>query len=284
MIKTLIGTMVMAVALWAQPEQAPPSTQGIWQTQSSGSYLGVGVVEVNQEIASRLGLSEPHGVEVASVARRSPAQDAGLQKGDVITTYRGERVEGVEHFARLVRETRAGRNVAMTVYSDSGERQVEAAVAERTVKRRSSTWFDCEGENCGVRIPAIRLKDFDFDIPRPHMSVRNRMLGAQLEEIDGQLAEYFGVEKGVLVRSVEEGSPAGKAGLKAGDVIVSVGGVEIQRTGAVRRALAKADSEEIEIAVHRNKSRQTLTVKIEGRGAWQKPPAGVRRVGEVGDR
>lgn len=284
MIKTLIGTMVTAVALLAQPEQAPAPAQEIWQTQSSGSYLGVGVVEVNAEVASRLGLKEPHGVEVASIARRSPAQDAGLQKGDVITAYRGERVEGVEHFARLVRETRAGRSVAMTVHSTSGERQVEAAVAERTVKSRFSSWFDCEGENCTVRIPGIRLKDFDFDIPRPHMSVRNRALGAELEEIDGQLAEYFGAEKGVLVRSVEEGSPAGTADLKAGDVITSVGGAEIKRSGDVRRALAKADSEEIEVEVLRNKNRQTLTVKIENRGAWEKPKRGARRVREDADR
>jgi len=284
MIRTLIGTMLTAVALLAQPEQAPAPAQGIWQAQSSGSYLGVGVVEVNDEVASRIGLSEPHGVEVASIARRSPAQDAGLHEGDVITTYRGERVEGVEHFARLVRETRAGRSVAMTVHSASGERQVEAVVAERTVKSRSSTWFDCEGEDCAIRIPAIRLKDFDFDIPRPHMSIRNRALGAELEEIDGQLAGYFGVEKGVLVRSVEEGSPAGTADLKAGDVITSVGGAEIKRSGDVRRALAKADSQETKVAVLRNKRPKTLTVKIEGRGAWEKPKRGAHRVGESGDR
>lgn len=284
MTKTLICTFVTAIALLAQPEQAPAPEAGIWQTQSSGSYLGVGVVEVNEEVASRLGLKEPHGVEVASIARRSPAQDAGLQKGDVITTYRDERVEGVEHFARLVRETRPGRNVAMAVHSASGEREVKATVAERTVKRRSSTWFDCEGEDCGMRIPAIRLKDFDFDIPRPHMSVRNRALGAELEEIDGQLAEYFGVEKGVLVRSVEEGSPAGAADLKAGDVITSVGDAEIERSGDVRRALGKADSQDIEVAVLRNRKPRTLTVKIEGRGAWEKPKRGARRVREGAER
>ena len=94
---------------------------------------------------------------------------------------------------------------------------------------------------------------------------------ATLERVDGQLAEYFGVDEGVLVRGVEPNSSAGKAGLQAGDVIISISGEEVERPNEVRRALAKAGGDTAEVEVMRNRNRQTLELETGKRESARRP-------------
>src|SRR5205807_1737530 len=84
----------------------------------------------------------------------------------------------------------------------------------------------------GIPPAAVNMKRFDFpdfrsfemtDIPSPMLIWKNPMLGIECEPLDSQLAQYFGVKGGVLVRSVDKGGPGDKAGVKAGDVITSLG-------------------------------------------------------------
>jgi serine protease Do len=267
MVRSTLVSMCLALAplVWAQSPTAP---QILFNLQQAASYLGVGVIDVNDATARRVGLTQPLGVEIANVAEDSPAAQAGLERQDVVTKFRGEEVQGVEHFVRLVRETPVGREVEMEVASAKGERTVKAVIGERAPML--------------ARMPApeirMRLSEpMDVDMPRPTMLLRSRFLGATLESIDGQFAEVFGVSEGVLIREVEDGEPADQAGLQAGDVIVLIEDAPVSRTSDIRMALGRATGETAKLEVMRNKARQQFEIKT-GRRTMTQPFQGARSV------
>ena len=94
--------------------QAPPPAPKTMRPASS-SYLGVMVQEVDGDRAKALKLHEEAGVEITRVEPDSPAEKAGLKNGDAILQYNGQRVEGMEQFSRLVRETPPGRDVRVDI-------------------------------------------------------------------------------------------------------------------------------------------------------------------------
>jgi serine protease Do len=244
-----------------------------------GSYLGVGLGEIDEARAKNLGLPEPAGVEVTNVDSKSPADAAGIQRGDVILEFGGQKVVGGEHFIRLVRETPVGRKVAMKVFRGGSSLNLTAAIGRRDSPSvpHVSIFGHCEDgqENCiDIQIPKFNFRSLDFDIPRPNFVVKNRGLGVEMEEIDGQLAEHFGVKEGVLLRSVDADSPASKAGLLAGDVLVSIAGKPVQDVKDVRNALHSAQAGAIALEVMRNKSKRTLQLESSGQGSQQRAVPG----------
>jgi S1-C subfamily serine protease len=188
-----------------------------WSAPAGGSYLGVHASDIDGDRMRELKLKEERGVEIMSVEADSPAEKAGLQKGDVVLEYNGQRVEGTEQFVRMVRETPPGRTARLGVSRNGTMQTLTATIGRRKAKAPAqlSEQISRLREMPQVWIP---------DIPRAFTSWKSSMLGIEAESLSGQLAQYFGVTSGVLVRSVAEGSAAAKAGLKAGDVIVKVAG------------------------------------------------------------
>ncbi len=248
--------LLLAAVLWVCVGQTPAETHrrfDVWRLLAPSSYVGLGIMDIDDAKAEAVGLIEPHGVEVTNVVGGSPAERAGLQRGDILLTWRGVRVEGIEHFARLVRETPVGREVELGVFRGGSERAVRVKVAERAPGILSAIG---ECEDCSL---------LTFDVPRPRIALKSRVLGAELETVDGQLAEFFGVRKGVLVRSVDRNSAAASAGFKAGDVIVAVDGKPVARTRDVSRALVSAKTEKISVELMRGRQKQTLEVEQSAR-------------------
>jgi len=220
--------------------------------------LGVGVKEIDAERAKTLKLREEYGVEITNVEAESPAEKAGLKNGDVVLEFNGQRVEGTEQFIRLVRETPSGRNVKLLVSRNGGTMTVSPVLATR--KARSITiappaaWDHFEMPN--IPMP---------DVPMAMMSWRSPVLGVVAESLETQLAAYFGVKQGVLVRSVVSGSTAEKAGFKAGDVILKVDGSGVTSPREVTSAIRSArDGKKNSIAVNvmRDKKEVTLNVSL----------------------
>ena len=233
-------------------------------TRRGGSYLGIHIVEVDDARAAELKMDSPHGVQVSNVAQGSPADESGLEKGDVVVKFDGRNVHGVEHFIRLVRETPAGRSITMSILRAGAPRVLTAQIGRRKAARGRPHFF-CgeEGENCTAEW--IRKKI--IDMPRPRIVMRNRYLGAELEPVEGQLADYFGVEEGVLVRSVDSNTPGERAGLQAGDVIVSVNGKNVDSPAELRENIQRADpAGGVEMTVMRKGAAAKLTLEPRQRG------------------
>lgn len=250
---------VAARAQVLEPFQtAPPLVmQSSWESRA---FLGVGVAEIDSQRAKALNLKEEYGVEITRVDENSPAEQAGLKAGDVILAYNGQRVEGAEQFIRFVRETPSGRTVKLTIVRAGVQQTVSA-----TLGTRKNQFFGPDMEEFHVELP-----DFNVlvpDVPRAMMSWRSSTLGVEAEGLgETQLAGYFGVKDGVLVRSVFKGSAAEKAGLKAGDVLLKVDKEAVatprEVTSAIRN-FRKSGKKTFPIVLMRDHKESTLTVTIE---------------------
>ena len=259
--------LLLTAVLWVCVGEVPAQTRrqfDVWRLLAPSSYVGLGIMDLDSEKAESVGLIEPHGVEVTNVAPGSPAERAGLQRGDILVAWRGVRVEGIEHFARLVRETPVGREVELSVFRGGSKRAVRVEIGERSLSVASAIG---RCENCRLIVP---------DVPRPYIAVQSRVLGAELEAIDGQLAEFFGVRQGVLIRSVDRRSAAESAGFKAGDVIVAVAGKPVARARDVSRALLSAKEGNVSVELMRGRRKQTLELQQSARG--RRGAGAIRRV------
>lgn len=261
----LIAASAVMFAQDPRPEPRPARSAGLFH-KSGGSYLGIAVAEIDSERAKELRLSEERGVEIKSVAEGSPAAQAGLKEGDVVLEFNGHRVEGTEQFVRLVRETPPGRKCTVVV-SRNGTAQTITA----TLDHRPAAQFAFAGvEPFEINIPPIPpippIPYFGVmpDIPKSTLTWRNSALGIEGEAIEGQLADYFGVKEGVLVKSVVQDSAGGKAGILAGDIIVKVGDDRVNTpreiTAGLRSARARKSAA---LTVVRKGKEMVLEVKLD---------------------
>lgn len=230
-----------------------------------GSYLGVGFREIDSERAKALKLSDEHGVEITAVTEGSPAEKAGIKVGDVVLEYNGHRVEGTEQLMRLVRETPPGRQVKLLISRNGATQTITATIGER---KGPGFYLDPKWQkDMGKLQDELRNLKFRIempDIPRAMMSWRSAMLGVEAEALSSQLAEFFGVKEGVLVRSVNKGSAAEKAGIKAGDVIVKVDTEKVSSPSEVTSAIRSVRSKKtFPVTVVRNRQETTLSVTLE---------------------
>ena len=245
----------------------PPNLH-LSQLRVGGSYLGVHLVEVDEERAAELRMPGPAGVEITSVAKGSPAEEGGIVAGDLILEFRTETVAGVEHFMRLVRETPIGREVPVLVWRNGSRQTLTVKVGKRQAPNITLLRKDCEGEDCTNQPFDFTMPNLGVHIPIPQVVMKTKVLGAELEGIKGQFGEFFGVDEGVLVRSVDSNSPAGRAQLQAGDVIVSVAGEAVKTPRQVHSAIRTADEEKVSIEVMRARKKRTLQIEpIRPRGS-----------------
>jgi serine protease Do len=196
-----------------------PGMENFWfagEPGSSRAYLGVELGDIDADRAHALKLDEERGVEVRSVVPGSPAEKAGFRAGDVLLSYNGENILGARQLGRLVSETPAGRKVRIQFWREGKVQTTTAILAAQSYMQKV------------VRVPGdfdVQMPDMDITtlaIPDPLLVWKTQGIGIEAEPVDGQLAQYFGVKGGVLVRSVEKGSPADKAGVRAGDVLTAV--------------------------------------------------------------
>jgi serine protease Do len=218
------------------------------------SYLGIGVAEVTADRAKTLNLKEVRGAEVSRL-EDGPAAKAGVKEGDVVLEYNGSPVEGVEQFVRMVRETPAGRAVKLTVWRNGVTQTLMVTVGER------------QGMVLGTPGGPVRIPEMPpIEIPRFEWSWQNSMIGIEGESLGAarQLAEFFGVRDGVLVRQVLRNTPAEKAGLKAGDVITKVDGAAVGSTREITAQLRSSRSKgAVTLTVVREKREMQLTVTLD---------------------
>jgi serine protease Do len=244
----------------------------IVQVFSGGSYIGVSVRDVDAEDAKRAKLPSAGGVLVEDVREDSPAQKAGFMEGDVVVEFDGERVRSTRQFTRLVQETPAGREVGAVMMRD-GQRitlSVQPATPEgfRALRDRDWEGLVVPRPPRPPAAPAPPAPRAPFDVlPRfEHFFSSSGRLGVTVDALSEQLADYFGTEHGVLVTSVTSGSAADKAGLKAGDIVVSINGTTIDSPSDLSRGVQRLeDGDEFTLEVVRDKQKQTLEGKIEPR-------------------
>jgi membrane-associated protease RseP (regulator of RpoE activity) len=203
-------------------------------------------------------------VEVTMVDQDAPAGKAGIKEHDVILSINGSSVESVEQLRRMIREIPPGRVVAIGLSRNGQPLTLKAQLADRKTKF-AFVGPDMKEFKWEVRnIPNIASIP-DIDIPMSvvvvHSSARSGMM---VENLTAQLGDFFGAKggQGVLVRSVEKGSAAEKAGFRAGDVVVRVNNEAVNDTADFTRMLRSRSGNTISVAIIRDKKEQTLTLTL----------------------
>ena len=241
---------------------------------TGGGYLGVQSQDVTKENFSKFGLREVRGVAVEKVLENSPAARAGLQAGDVIVKVDGEQVTSAKKLTRLISEIAPDHQAKITVLRASGERDLTATIGKRPAANfqptRLGQLYGMPGIPDLENMPLPQIRSFPpssgsqpFYAPRNGSS--SRQIGVGITPLNNQLGDYFGIAdgKGVLINSVAENSPAAKAGLKAGDVIVEIDGKTVGATLDMIRAVNEKKEGDVTLTIVRNKDRQTIRVTPE---------------------
>ena len=247
-----------------------------------GAQLGVMVSDVDAKSATS-------GVKIDEVNADSPAEKAGIKAGDIVVDYDGERVRSARQFTRLVQETPEGRSVAIGIMRDGQKQTVNAAPEAGRM-----TWNFGPDVDRALREAERGMRGFRFDVPAPNLDFRyddrdrspgeprrfeyrlpeafgfrvpgsgaRGRLGVTVQSLTGDLQEYFGATKGgALVSSVSTDSAAARAGIKAGDVIVSINGKTVANADDLIDELEDIEGEAT-IVVVRDKKEMTLKATID---------------------
>ncbi|HUA61739.1 MAG TPA: PDZ domain-containing protein [Verrucomicrobiae bacterium] len=263
----LAGTSLAAPSVWGQQNATSARANGI-TLNTNGSRLGIGAQDVTADRAKVLKLKEARGVEVTMVGDNTPASRAGLRPGDAIVEFNAKPVAGLQELLRMLGGTPAGSEVKLGVWRNGHLTTIAAVTERQTYLETPAGTIDFGGVT--VTIPPIPpmppLPNVSIDIPTIVAMVHCTSLGVDEETLqpDGQLADFFGVREGVLVKAVSHDSPAEKAGMKAGDVIVKVGDSKVASTRDVNVALREARPDRsLTVMVMRNRKETSLNVNLE---------------------
>jgi serine protease Do len=208
-------------------------------------WLGVYVQELTPEIASGLNLKEDGGVLVSDVTPGSPAEKAGIKRGDVVVEFEGKKVDDVSDLTSM------------------------AAVAEPGTEVKIKLMHD--GKPVDV---AVKLTEFpDEEVPAEEAGNAEEELGISVKELNPQIARRFNLDtdKGVIVTDVIEGSPAGDAGLRPGDIILEIDKNHISDLNQYSSAISKAKpGSTVLVLVKRGDNTIYAALRVAGEGEKSK--------------
>ncbi len=174
-------------------------------------WLGVMIQPIDADLAKSFGLDRPRGALVAQVQPGSPAEKGGLKAGDVILSFDGQMIDDTAQLPARVGATAIGKRVEVEVLRDGKEKRLTVAI--QALNEESSQATEPETPATGT-------------------------LGLQVQPLDAAKRKELGVNHGLLVRSVGEG-PAGRAGVRPGDVLLELSGVKLETASDLREAADK---------------------------------------------
>ena len=270
-----LGVALVAGAMGAPP--AAPAQSQISQIlekvdpllshSSSPGYLGVLVADVDNDSASKLKLKEVRGALITLIDHDAPAGQIGLRVNDVVLELNSQRVEGAEQFGRMLREVPAGRKISLLISRDGNPQTVEVQLVDR--KTMEQDVWNKLGTRSDPAGPAP-AKGFtgmgDVGTPGFHMPFGSSLnVGAMVEPLTSQMADYLGVPSGVMVKQVARKSEAAAAGLKAFDVILKVGNEAITTTSDWDRALRSNQGKAVPVTILRERKQQTVNLQVDSK-------------------
>jgi serine protease Do len=219
------------------------------------SYLGVGVVGMDEQIARELNWDGTGGLLVTVVQTASPAAKAGLQPDDIIVAFNGKQLRDPAALGSLVADLPPGRKVHLQVFRGGKTVQLSAVLAAREQR---------PGPEPLVRFDLPTPDTFFTDMPSPALRWRNSLMGVEYEGVDSQLAQFFGVKQGVLIRFVRPGSAGKEAGLEAGDIVTKVNGKAVANPRDFALALQNREQHKhgLAIEIMRDHKQRAMKIKL----------------------
>ena len=273
-VLVLMGMLAGARGASAQSTQMVellPGTSPLILHPGAQGYLGAYVEDVDSDKAQALKLKEVRGAVITLIDHDAPAGLIGLRVNDVVLQLNGQNVEGAEQLRRMLREIPPGRKVSLEFSRDGNLQTTSVELADRRVMEHD-VWNKL-GNNGDVFVaqnPGMGVLGGGGDGSLPgmfHMPIFGSTLnvGAMVEPLTGQMAEYLGVPNGLMVKQVAHKSEAATAGLKAFDVIIKVGNDPVTTLSDWDRALRSNQGKPVQVTILRDKKQQTLTLQVDSK-------------------
>jgi serine protease Do len=274
--------LFVGIAIAVTPPGAHAQGNGIVELVQDGSplllhsstsqgYLGVDLADVDQDKAQSLKLKDVRGAIITLIDHDAPAGQIGLKVNDVVIQINGQDVEGAEQLRRMLREIPAGRKVSLEISRDGNVQTLAVQLVDRRVMEHdvwskigksddvfaqpSSGMGILKGEGDGGLSGSYRFSIFGSTLN----------VGALVEPLTAQMAEYLGVVNGLMVKQVVRKSEAAAAGLRMHDVILKVGSDNITDLASWDRALRANQGKSVQITILRDKKQQTITLQVDSK-------------------
>jgi serine protease Do len=199
--------------------------------------LGVRVQRITADMAASLGLSSSQGALISEVDTGSPAANAGLKQGDVITHYNGKAVADNNQLRNAVASTAPGTSVPVQILRNGKSETLQATVGELTAAKERS-----EG---------------------PSAERGRGKYGMSVQPLTPEIAEGAGVPRGtqgLIVSDVDPSGIAADSGLQEGDIIEKVNGTAVKTGEDLRSSLDRSDGKPSLLLVHRKDATIFLTL------------------------
>ncbi|NMC42328.1 MAG: PDZ domain-containing protein [candidate division Zixibacteria bacterium] len=216
-------------------------------------WIGIFTQQIEPDLKEAFDLGRADGVVIVDVLKDSPADKAGLHRKDIVISIDGRKIDSPGALSEYVAETKPGDTTTITIYRDGKEDPVRVVIGNRPGKK-----FDIARSDYGN----------DFRKYFQMQTTPSGYIGTRIIDLNKQLAEYFAVPdgEGVLVTEVEKDSPAEKAGLKAGDVIVAVDGKTVEESQDLVDLIGdKEKGDKVTVAYYRRGVKAELPVEVEAR-------------------
>jgi len=239
----------------------------------SPGYLGVLVGDVDSESATKLRLKDTHGAMVTLIDHDAPAAQAGIRVNDVVLQVNGQAIEGAEQFSRILREVPAGSSVVLVVNRDGAVQTIAVQLVDRK-KMEHDVWnrLDNGSEPVTAGAGLGILSGGGADVPAssggfriPFVGASTLNVGALVEPLTNQMADYLGVQGGLMIKQIARKSEAEKAGLRAYDVILKVGTEGVATTADWDRALRANQDKPVQVTVLRDRRQQAVSLQVDSK-------------------
>lgn len=201
-------------------------------------WLGVIVQTVTPELADSFGLKDRKGALVADVEANAPADEAGIQKGDIIVAFDGKEIDEMSELPLVVAQTQVGKKVDVTILRNGKELTKKVTIGE--LKEEETYAFLGEESRSDI--------------------------GIEVSELTRELARRYGISEteGVLVTYVENDSPAEQAGIREGDIIIEVNREPVKNLDEYYQATKQAEKgDKILFWIKRGRSSQFVVVQLD---------------------
>jgi S1-C subfamily serine protease len=241
-------------------------------------YLGVDLANVDAEKAQALKLKEVRGAVITLIDHDAPAGQIGLKVNDVVLQLNGQNVECAEQLRKMLKEIPPGHKVSIEISRDGNIQTLAVELADRKVVEHDAWNKIGKGRDVFPSTPGMGMLSGGGGGNAPvsggfHMPFfsSNLNVGVLVEPLTSQMAEYLGVQSGLMVKQVVRKSEAAAAGLRAFDVILKVGSEPVTNVSGWDRALRANQGKQVQVVILREKKQQTLTLQVDSkrRGALE---------------
>lgn len=205
-------------------------------------WLGVTIQDITPELSQKFGLKDSKGALVGDISKGSPAEKAGIMRGDVILEFNGKDINSVGSLRNMVAQSKVGSQVKLKILRSGKEYEVTTVIAELPKE--------------AAMAPAE---------PSPEDIQRNAFSGFTVMDLSREIARQLGLgagERGVAIIRVEPGSAADEAGLKKGDVIQEIDKKRVTGIGDFKKITSAIEPGETALLfVNRGGRRFYVTIK-----------------------